>query len=739
MPLLRSIATPSGFITVLLLSVSTYLSAQVDGSAECHPFPSNPIYLEDQNPSVQVGDFNGDGIIDAAAYTQSGITVLLGRGDGTFRVAGTYPPSRTSASAGFTVGDFNHDGKLDIAVTNASAFLSVLLGNGDGTFQPPVQSAITSYTGFLGVGDFNGDGKLDLVGIPADQFGVSVVEILLGNGDGTFQSPVSYSVDINPTQASVGDFNGDGKLDLAVADAGILEDPGHTVSILLGNGDGTFQSQVEYQVGDQPFGITTADFNGDGALDLATANYLSGTVSVLFGKGDGTFGAGRTYSAGHPYAPYGIAAVQFQAGENPGLAVATLAGVFILVNKGSGAFLPAQGYSPGSGQVLAADLNGDGKSDLVLSAGAYDEGSGVAVLLGKGHGVFATSTASVAVPSASGLAVGDFNGDGVPDVVVGDLDGPYYLGVMTGLGHGRFAEPTSLYNLPGSITQMAVGDFDGDGKLDLAVVIEGPSEVQILLGNGDGTFTFGKTFAVFGQLPEFIAVADFNGDGKLDLGVTSRGDYDSYGAVSILLGNGDGTFQSAVGYGPDEGANELYGLAVADFNHDGNLDFAFADNNKSELRVFLGKGDGTFVAGPTEPVSALVSGLAAADFNGDGNLDLAVLTDTPNVEIFEGSGNGSFTMSGSFSSLYGYWLSAADLNGDGKPDVAVISGDNLVQVFLGRGNGAFGAGVTTYTGIDTGDRPLIVADLNGDGALDLAAPNYDSGTVSAFLNRCPAK
>jgi hypothetical protein len=146
-----------------------------------------------------------------------------------------------------------------------------------------------------------------------------------------------------------------------VTNAGFLTDPVHTVSVLLGTDDGTFQPKTDFQVGLQPFGITAAALNGDGHPDLATANYLDGTVSVLLGNGDGTFQPAGNYAASHPQAPYRITAATFDPGERPGLAVATIAGTFILVNKGNGTLRSAQRYDPGSFQVVAPDFNGDGK------------------------------------------------------------------------------------------------------------------------------------------------------------------------------------------------------------------------------------------------------------------------------------------------------------------------------------------------------------------------------------------
>lgn len=715
--------------------------SQAFAQKPCRPFPENPLYLQNENPLVQEGDFNSDGILDLVAFTANGVTVLLGKGDGTFRVAGTFPPGETNLGAGFTVGDFNSDGKLDVAVTLANGTVNVLLGNGNGAFQNPKTSSISTFTGFLRAGDFNHDGKLDLASIPLDQFGPSVIQVLLGNGDGTFQPPVDYFAGQVSSQLAIADFNGDSNLDLAVANGGTAEMPGRTVSILLGNGDGTFQPQAKYEVGRQPFGIATADFNGDGHVDIATANYFDGTVSVLFGKGDGTFQNSGTYPVGHPESPYGIASVVFTRGQKPGIAVATLAGVYTLTNKGDGTMYPAQGFGPGALQLVTGDFNGDGHADLALSAGDYDLGSGVAVLLGLGKGIFATSTAFIAIPNSNGLAAGDFNGDGVMDLAIGELDGPDYA-IMLGLGHGRFAKPEVYYELPDGLTgvaALAAGDLNGDGKPDLVIAGDGPWEAVTLFGVGDGTFTTGAAYPLAGEWPNAISLVDLNGDGKLDMAVVSAGNYESQGALSVLLNNGDGTFQKAVGYAVDAGAAEVIGPAIADFNGDGVPDIAIADNDSSTLVMLLGNGDGTFHTGPITPLTAAVSAIAASDFNRDGKPDLALLTETPGIEILSGDGNGSFTPGDSFPAQSGYWLTAADLNGDGKADLAVLSGQGLVQVFEGKGDGTFGFGTTTYTGIDPGLRNLVLADLNGDGSPDLAAPNYDSATVSVLLNRCPTR
>ena len=160
----------------------------------------------------------------------------------------------------------------------------MLLGNGDGTFQPQVKYAVGSYPDAIVAGDFTGDGRLDLAVVDARTDGT--VSVLLGNGDGTFQPQVTYAVGTDPSAIVTSDFTGDGKLDLAVT---YVNGPADTVSVLLGNGDGTFQPQVTYAVGNDPNAIVAGDFNGDGRLDLAVADEFPTTVSVLLGNGDGTF------------------------------------------------------------------------------------------------------------------------------------------------------------------------------------------------------------------------------------------------------------------------------------------------------------------------------------------------------------------------------------------------------------------------------------------------------------------
>jgi hypothetical protein len=343
------------------------------------------------------------------------------------RAAGTW--AAFGAAAHFTAGagpeslvtgDFNGDHKLDLAVPNPNSNnVSILLGNGNGTFRPAVDYSVGQSPVTAAAGDFNRDGKLDLVVANNVSNNVSV---LLGNGDGTFRTAVEHSVGQNPVSVAVGDFNRDGKLDAVVTDAG-----SNKVTVLLGNGAGSFQSAVAYSVGQNPVSVAAGDFNRDGKLDLVVANHDSNNVSVLLGNGDGTFRAAVNY-----------------------------------------------GGTPNAASAAIADFNGDGKLDVVVTnAGGFD----VAVLLGNGDGSF-QSPATYSTGYEPSLALGDLNGDGKLDFAIANI-GVSSVTTLLGNGNGSFQETVS-YTVPAGVTSIALGDFNGDGKLDLAVP-DGASGISILL------------------------------------------------------------------------------------------------------------------------------------------------------------------------------------------------------------------------------------------------------------------
>jgi hypothetical protein len=223
---------------------------------------------------VAVADFNGDGAADLAVANAGGVSVLLGNGDGTFQAAVNYTAG--SGSAAVAAGDFIGNGKADLAVVNAvDGTVSVLLGNGDGTFQPAVSYAVGADPQAVSIGDLNGDGRPDLV---VANNAANSVSVLLGNGDGTFQAAVSYAGGANPQSVAVADVNGDGLADVVVADAG-----SGNVGVLLGNGDGTLQAAVAFGAGSGPVSLALADFNGDSRADVVAVGGGGNTAEVLLG------------------------------------------------------------------------------------------------------------------------------------------------------------------------------------------------------------------------------------------------------------------------------------------------------------------------------------------------------------------------------------------------------------------------------------------------------------------------
>jgi sugar lactone lactonase YvrE len=366
---------------------------------------------------VATGDFNGDGIPDivVGGQTVDGVTVFLGNGDGTFTQAPNSPIALSSGALALAVGDFNRDGKADLAVL-VGGTVTIYLGNGDGTFtqapgNPTAVGGSSASNDLEAVGDFNGDGMLDLAVANGDG-GAGFVTILLGNGDGTFTQAVGNPVTVgtNPISIVVGDFNGDGIPDFATANFNYTG----TVSVLLGKGDGTFTQAANspITVGGFPYAISSADFNDDGKLDLAVANsaYTSnppGTISILLGNGDGTF----TQATGSPVAvgstPHSASIGDFNGDGIPDIAAANEGSgtTTILLGNGNGTFTPAANTPPGLGNFLesiaVADFTGGGISDLVIGA---QQGSATILLS-------ALETATATANGVAPVGVGAHNVD----------------------------------------------------------------------------------------------------------------------------------------------------------------------------------------------------------------------------------------------------------------------------------------------------------------------------------------
>jgi len=338
--------------------------------------------------------------------------------------------------------------------------------------------------------------------------------------------------------------------------------------------------------GSAPAAVQIADLNGDHIADLGTANFISNDASVLHGNGNGTFGTAT--------------------------------------NVGVGAFNPDS--------LAVADLNGDALPDLVTANSITDN---VSVLLQRADGSFApAATFGVIGQSPRSVAVADVNGDHIPDLITAN-DFTNDVSVLLGDGTGSFGIPT-LFPVGAAPVSVAVGDVNGDGAPDLAVANALDNTVSILLGNGHGAFTSGGILLVGASGPSSVQLADFNGDGHPDL-VTANF---SSANVSVLLGNGDGTFGPAAtfglqgGYGPSS-------IAVGDVNADGKPDLVTADKTSSGVSVLVGNGDGTFATAQNFGLNggSAPESVAIADINGDGRPDLATAnSSSDNVSVLLNTG-----------------------------------------------------------------------------------------------------
>jgi len=591
------------------------------------------------NPAFAVvADFNHDGYPDLAVGTDTNDAISIILQDpahpGTFLAP-------TSVSAGIdtqflALGDFNGDGWIDIAACGPNnSSVSVLLADpaNPGSFIPPSTTYATGVTAMsVAVADLDGDGKLDLAVSSRDSNNVTV---FLGKGDGTFRAGTTYPTLANAWDVQIADMNGDGKPDLVVAEWGagsiyvLLQDPANP---------GTFVPGPRYGVGGNPSWLAIGDLDGDGNPDVAVANWGSGTVQTLLSSPlnappalTASFAAPVIMTTGA--AARWVGAADLNGDGKPDLVVvnshANTISVLLQDPKSSGSFLPGVSYATDSNPCLAAiaDLNGDGRLDFVT---ANQAGGDVSVFLQDpaNPGLFLARTDYSVGPNCCQVVVADFNHDGKPDLAV-TVAGSNQVAILLQdpANPGKFLVPTT-FTVGNTPQFLATGDFNRDGWLDLVVGNSGDDTVSVLLADPahPGSFMAPTAYSV-GAFPNLVVVADLNRDGKLDVVCANR---DS-NSVSILHGVGDGTFGARVdvpcGTAP-------WGVAVADLNRDGRLDIAVVNASSNDLVLLMQDATGAFIAGPTVSLAtagANPSFVALADLEGNGRLD-AVVT-------FFGSGN----------------------------------------------------------------------------------------------------
>ena len=541
------------------------------------------------------------------------------------------------------------------------------------------------------VGDVNGDGMADIV--------MSDGKVFINNGDRTFTQGVPIQGDDAGYFHALADLNGDGKLDVAgVAPAK------NAVEIALNNGDGTFGAVAKYLVGENPRAVAIADFDGDGTSDLAVVNLTGCTISILANPGGGVFSASQDYPA---IQPAGIASADLNGDGRPDLAVVeafevsdpaqpVIFRVLILLNKGDGTFGSAMEYPAGPHPLGLAigDLNADGHPDLAVTntGGDVQAGTTLSVFLNKGDGTFLPRTDVAAGRYPVNVAIADINGDGKPDLLSSNYFGSG-ISILVNNGDATFA-PRVDYGTGGWVEALAAADFDGDGHLDLAVG-NGGTQTSVLFNFGDGTFATKSDFAVGGG-PFQVLLADLDGDGRSDLVAISD-------VASVLMGLGDGKFagKTDYSYGKAEGVGAYAPSAgLSDVDHDGRPDLVVVADDVAH--ILRNNGDGTFGAQSTYVPAPYVFPMASARAVGFGDLD-GDGTDEMLLGEFGTTGGYSFCQSAEILEVvnlagekpwkevqYGlYWYGDLDCYQDGPCSIVVgdLNGDAKPDVVVGLGGG----------------------------------------------------
>ncbi len=597
--------------------------------------------------------------------------------------------------------------------------------------QPSSTPLVTtkSGTGVIGLAtaDFNGDGKPDLAVTYFDDLGSGqqgFVAIMLGNGDGTFQAATPVYT-LSPGVFAYGilakDFDGDGKIDLAVA---VRES--HEILWFKGAGNGTFAAPIATGTSHLTQGLQAADLNHDGILDLVALNPEDSSVSVLIGVGNGTFQA-------H---------VDYPVGSNPL-------------------------------DIAIGDVDGVNGPDIVVG----NNGSAtVGVLLNTGSGAFSVMTSFTANMKPQGLYLADFDSDGKLDVVAagndcngGNVDSSGCMVFMKGQGNGTFAVPTDA-NFTGvdsipirRFTENVAPDLNGDGKPDVVFVVLqsggfGKSQVMVGLSRGNGTFSVsywvgGPQQPIAGANPDFVTgiaavTGDFDKDGVLDLAFGTQGKDNTRGGVSILFGDTPGTFDVprsyAANYKGFAHGPPVRGGVFGDFTGDGKVDLVAVDGATDGfvaspmLDTFRGNGSDALADAITAMLwdpghAGSSSTLRAADFDKNGTLDVVFFGPQSGV-VASGNGDGTFTNFGAFGFARGAGVNMvlADFNGDSYVDLAIFEGvacnfpnaDTQVEILL-QGSGGTktftSESVTPVNGLCGGGAGMVAADFDNDGKVDLVS------------------
>jgi hypothetical protein len=757
-------------------TVSVYRNISSSGSISSGSFATQVTFATGTQPvSVAIGDIDGDGKADLAVANNSSnsVSVLRNTSSSGSITSGSFAAQVTFATGtspfSVAIGDIDGDGKPDLAVTIPIAnIVSVFRNTGSSGSITSVSFAtqVTFLTGSnpcsVVIGDIDGDGKRDMVVANSSASTISVFRNTgsIGNiAAGSFATQVTFVTGTNPQSVAIGDMDGDGKPDLAVANQGsdnvsVLRNTCSSGSIT----SGSFAAQVTFSTGSQPVSVAIGDIDGDGKPDMAVANQGSNTVSVLRNTSSsgsitsGSFATQVTFTASS--LPYSVSIGDLDGDGKPDMVVVNGSANTVSVLRNN-PLIP-----PPTITAISPALANTGTSVTVTGTNFNATPSNNIVFFGATQAaVTAASTTSLTATVPTGATYKEVSVNNTALATTAYSQYPFLptydnSAYLSGAVNFADQEPFTAGTTPSSV---AIGDIDGDGKPDLMLANYGSNTVSVYRSTSSsgaitaGSFAAQVTFAT-GTQPRSVAIGDIDGDGKPDLAVANQGTNtvsvfrNTSSSGSITTGSFASHITFATGIGPQS-------VAIGDIDGDGKPDLAIANNASNTVSVLRNTSSigsitsGSFAVQATFATGTTPRSVAIGDIDGDGKPDLAVANGaSANVSVLRNTCSSGSITSGSFAAQVTFATGTnpqsvviGDLDGDGKPDLAVANfNTNNVSVLRNTSSsgsiiiGSFAAHFTFATG--TNPQSVVIGDIDGDGKPDLAVANRNSNTVSIIRN-----